>query len=75
MSRAIARLANLRILSPAYKTLTTALLYRSIVLLSCVLIPGSLSSLSTFADSIIHKVIFEFVYNFATRADFYKGFG
>jgi hypothetical protein len=75
MSYAIARLANLCILSPAYKTLTTALLYKSIVSLSCVLIPGSLSSLSTFADFVIYKVIFEFVCNFAIGADFYKGFG
>ena len=74
MSRAIARSADLRILSPAHETLAIALLYRSTISLSCVLIPGSLGSLSTFADSVIHKVIFEFVNNFATGADSHGGF-
>ena len=75
MSRVITRSADLRILSPAHKTLASALLYGSTVSLSFVLIPGSLHSLSTFADSVIYKVIFKFVSNFATGADSYGGFG
>jgi len=74
MSRIIIKLVNLYILNLAYKILTIVFLYKSIILLSCILILSSFNNLLIFTDFIIYKIIFKFVYNFIIKVDFYKDF-